>query len=171
MTLHPHSEAVHHAPFILSVWVDVPVKSERNGAVSENDRECLGIVAVFNTIGSKGMAELMKITAFNGGSFKELLVAVLHCPRFNDLFRAGEDVIISVSSEFYQIWDKKVGNGDSASGIGAFRLGNDKHRLSVPVLLADTLYRAFNTQDLACNINISPFQAAKLTDPKSHEKR
>ena len=88
MTLHSHSEAVHHAPFILSVRVNVPIKGERNGAVPENDRERLCIVAVLNAIGSKSMAKLMVIAAFNGGSFKEFLVSVLHSSRFNDFLRA-----------------------------------------------------------------------------------
>ena len=85
MTLHSHSEAVHHASFILSVRVNVPVKSERNGAVSENDRERLCIVAVFNTVGCKSMAKLMIIAAFNSGSFKEFLVTVLHSSRIREI--------------------------------------------------------------------------------------
>ena len=52
MTLHSHSKAVHHSAFILSVRVDVPVKCECNGAVSENDRERLCIVAVLNNVES-----------------------------------------------------------------------------------------------------------------------
>ena len=112
MTLHSHNETVHHAPFILSVRMDVPVKSERNRAVSENDRKRFCIVAVFNAIGSKSMAKLMIIAAINSGSFKEFLVTVLHCPRFNKFFGAGEDKIIIVTFETEQIRDQEVGNGD-----------------------------------------------------------
>lgn len=84
LQLHTH---IHEPAFIGAVWVDISVECQGNAAMTEDGGQGFDVESLLCGIGRKSVAELVIIVAFYLRRLQYLLVAVLHCARFDRLVR------------------------------------------------------------------------------------
>lgn len=149
--------------------MNIARQRKRDAAVTENVGKCFRVEAASDTIGRKGVTQLVVVVFrhFSGGEY--FLVTILHCARFDNLFGSAENV--TVRSEYFKIRHKTVGDRDDAARGLAFWRGNYNLCFSVPLSSGNSLNGAVYTQKFVLKINIAPPQAAQFTDPHSHKQR
>lgn len=134
--------------------MNVARKRERNIAVTENVGKRFRVKTAADTVGRKGVTELVIVVLGNFSGGKNLLVTVLHCARLYNLFTAAENITVRV--EHLEILHKTVGNRYDAARGFAFRRGNDNLRFSVTLGSRNALNSTVYAQCLIDEIYIAP---------------